>query len=212
MTKFRVLLLAGVWAVQPAFAAMLFTSQSDFFDATGHLEFEGFEDTAPGGTGSSRLLNHFILGPLSEDTFEPLEIINDPALAAEGEQSAGGNVRRIAFFAFYELNPTAVGFTLKGFGDDGPPDEFNIRLLNGMNTVAEIPLVSSTDPFMPSRFFGVVSPVPFTTVLLWKSSPDDAITVDAVYVGNAVPEPATTWLVGVGLAAVATLTRRRSRP
>jgi hypothetical protein len=198
---------AGVMCVTLASAhasasVLLFTDEQEFLAATGALAFEGFEDTAAGTTGSSRILDGFILGPLfgneddPGDTFENLEIFNDPAVAYEGSQSVGGFVRNIGFFAFAEA-PTAIGFTVFDFGNAGDSDLLRLILSDLDGVFATIPLASSDDPFAPFRFFGVISSRPFDTVQIRKGVAADFITVDAVYFGHAVPEPPVIALIGV---------------
>ena len=78
MKMIRVLALLASLELQSTAAVILFTDESDFLADTGPLGFEGFEETEPGLTGTSRFLTHFILSPSTEDgTFENLEIIRD---------------------------------------------------------------------------------------------------------------------------------------
>ncbi len=188
----------------------LFTDPSAFFDLTKNLKFEGFENTAPGLTGTSRVLDQFVAGPISGP--ENLEIINEPALAFEGRQSLGGAVSSIGFFGFNKL-PRAIGFNVFGFGNSGLPNKLEIVLSNLQGQLQRMTLASSggAGGNSPFQFFGVTSPVPFTTVEILNQDPNDFITVDAVYVGELVPEPASFVVWGMALLAGVFLRRALRR-
>jgi len=182
-------------------AVILFTSESSFFAAAGSLDFEGFENTAPGQIGSSRILDGFILSDPGGSGL--LEIINDPSVAAEGSQSVAGD-NQIDLFAF-NVAPTALGFTVFGFGDQGSNSlTLILDAFVGPGTVnlATIPLASSTDPFSAFRFFGVISTTPFDVVRIQHGNPDDFVAVDAVHFGTAVPEPSAGLLLAGALCAL----------
>lgn len=177
---------------------ILFTSESDFLAAAGALVFEGFEDTAPGQIGSSRVLDHFIVSDPGGSGL--LEIINDPAVAAEGSQALGG-ATAMDFFAFV-TSPRAFGFTVLGFGDEGP-NTLTLELATLAGVFATIPLASSDDPFSPFRFFGVISSTPFQQVRISHENEQDFLTVDAVWSGAAVPEPGAGLLLACAAAVLA---------
>jgi hypothetical protein len=110
-------------------------------------------------------------------------------------------------FIAFDVAPTAFGFTLFGFGDEGPNSlTLFLDLLGGVN-LATIPLASSTDPFSAFRFFGVISTTPFNTVRIRLDSLDDSVALDAVHFGKAIPEPGTGLLLG---GAVCALLARRA--
>ena len=119
-------------------------------------------------------------------------------------------MRNIAFFALRPPTFNAFGFTVFGFGDEGEPDTLRLVLRNVGATIADLPLVSSTDSFEAFRFFGVTSTTPFDNVIIRQSTPDDFITVDAVHVGN-IPEPAAVWLFGAAFGCIAIFKASRSR-
>lgn len=193
--------LLGLMAAPVSADVVLYTDEAAFLAAAGGgLFFESFEDIAPGGTGSSRILDHVILGPI--DFYEDmLEILDDPAFASDGSQSAGG-ARSIGFFGFENPLPNAFAFTVADFGNAGD-NTLEIRLSEFLDEFAIIPLATDEDPFQAFRFFGLISTRPFTTVDIRHGNAEDFIAVDAVRFGRTViPEPATCLLLGIGAAGV----------
>jgi hypothetical protein len=195
-------LLIGALIEGDSYAALLtFDDETAFLAAAGSLGFEGFEDTAPGFTGTSRALSGFVIGPLDPGVSH-LEILDDPSLAAEGRQSAGGNITGV-FLAFGEP-VTALGFTVADFGNAAAADQLVLGLSLAGEPVAEVIVASTTDPFQAFRFFGVISSEPFGTAEVTKGIVDDFIALDAVHFGQAtaVPEPATVVMLTLGLPAL----------
>lgn len=180
-----------------ASAVILFTSETDFLAAAGSLSFEGFENTAPGQTGSSRILDGFILS--DPGGFGLLEIINNPSVAAEGSQAVAGD-NEIDFFAF-TARPSAFGFSIFGFGDEGS-NALSLVLTTLSGDVTTIPLATSADPFSAFRFFGVISSTPFDGVRIRLENPADFVAVDAVHFGTPVPEPGAGVLLAGALGAL----------
>jgi hypothetical protein len=206
----------SAWAVTCAFLLLapihaagltVFGSEAEFRAAAGSLAFESFEETAPGLTGSSRVLEGFILG--FGEIPGPVEIFDDPAFAADGVQSAGG-WRNVSFFAF-TTRPSAFAFTIFDFGDAGPNTlSAVLSTLDGRRETVR--LASADEPFSEFRFFGILSSFAFDAIDIRHDLASDFTTVDAISFGTVVPEPSGLVLMIVaGFVLSARTVRRYAR-
>jgi hypothetical protein len=198
-----------LFALHAAGEIIVYTDQTSFFAATDSLSLENFENTSPGRTGTSRVLSNFILTPIFTEQigYDPLEIINDPASAVSGVQSAGGQVRGINLvFADFI---SAFAFNVNDFGDESSTDPLILRLRQFGTVFSTGLLVPAGAPFEQVRFLGVTSTIPFNGVEIFKLTPE-FMTFDDVYTGFVIPEPSTLSLLTVAFCGFA-LGRRLSR-
>jgi len=93
--------------------------------------------------------------------------------------------------------------------DGGPLGNFNISLFDGLSLVDAASFPPQT---LPNSFVGVISTVPFNHMVIDAADSGDSWGMDDFTIGKiVVPEPGTGILLGLGLAFVFGLRRRRAK-
>lgn len=188
---------------------IVYDSFESFLAGTTKLSFESFESFDDTALSSSPIVaNDFTVNPLS-------------ASAQVKSGSAGGRfpTNGVKFVESHsptesiELSfdlkepATAFGLSVTDFGDFGT-GSLTFQTDNG--ELAQ-QFIAADTPRMDSNlvFFGFAQRTPFTNLTLRTGNPGDAIGIDSVYVGEAIPEPAAFWGVSV-IACLAMLGRFRA--
>ena len=211
-------------ASHAAHAGVFFTNEADFTLAAGPLA--GFEDFEEGNIspGTARDFNAPLDSTSDNVAFSPGDIT--PGLALRDEPGPGVSGLLIVGFGFFSIPSKAVGTNIfanqlvlefsvpvdaVGFNaftirDDDPALE--ISVFNGA-TLLDSTVIAANQT---TSYVGYLSGGDFITSILLSSSNNQAELVDNVRFGVSglvqLSEPATSLLLGLGLAGLF-LTRRR---
>jgi hypothetical protein len=197
-SRFLPAAVAGIILASAAASAatLVFRDEHQFAAATGSLHYyESFETTEPGWTGSSRVLDLLILGPLSPSY--TLTITEEAAFASHGNQAVGGEIA--GMYIVFQQPVNAFGFNIIGFGDLDAgifgPNLLRMEVSNwGWSLPMAMNLFSSAEPYDHVRFFGILTDQPFRSISISQSVSQDFFTIDELRFGTApmpVPEPAS---------------------
>jgi hypothetical protein len=205
-------LLGGAGAAQAADST--FNTESSFVAAAGAALIESFETTAPRLRGTA---------PVATPRFTvsggatPIGVQNgadspDPgfgALATDGQRYLSVYLpnQPQGTLQFDLTQPaTSFGFNITDVGE--ATGVITLRTdagayIGGINLASFPPTFGNGNV----QFFGLTQTLPFTKVFLTVTGLDDAYGLDKIYT-TAVPEPASAWLLVLGLTALLTKRRR----
>jgi hypothetical protein len=194
-------------------AATTYTTEAAFLASVGPLAMESFESlpphpvSFPGDLTTVVTPGFTITNSTSTNDFDiwaaPLP---DVMHATDGNQY-------VLWFA--SAPSTSITFSFAN-----AVNSFGVNLVDYGNPLNSDPLLFSTNggdagiaglaPQLPNneQFFGVFGN-PFTTITFTRPTTQDAVTLDEVYFGTAVPEPASIGIGAFAFAALAVLRRRK---
>ncbi len=202
--------IASAFAVNASAAVVTYSTDAAFLGAAGGgLTFESFE-TASLSTSTSVGFSGGSFG-CSGSTYCPGFFGIWNGFADTGVQSVYFASPDQATFNFASAI-TSFGIAIGGAGDVASIT-LNALLSSGDSAVALNNYSGSFDVFGPNRqYFGLISDTPFTSITFSPSNSGDGIFFDSMSYGRGttVPEPATIAILGLGLAGLAALRRRRS--
>jgi hypothetical protein len=197
----------------PCSAATVFTSSAPFLNAAGTLNFESFEtfprtDPSPPSL-SSLVTNGFTL--IDAATINSFDVW-DHQLNSTPNGDATDGVKDIVWFAnnpstsltFQFSSPVnAFGLTIVGYGLPANTSPLTFSTSSGEVGIAAL----GSQPASNRQYFGVIG-APFTSITFSRTNLGDAMSLDSVHYGLAVPEPPS--MVFSLIAAVALIFYRKT--
>jgi hypothetical protein len=187
-------------------ADQFFTNEALFTTALGGATpvVEDFE-SSPGGSGNTRIFSTVTVS-CQGSAYCP---------GFFGTRSIGfGSAGQTVYFASPDSITFVFGSAITAFGIDiwdlgtAGTTDFSATLSNGSSQTL---FSSYSGSFGNGLFVGVTATTPFTSITFTGTADGDGIDFDRMQIASApsaVPEPATSAIVGLGLGAIALVRRR----